>query len=266
MKILNFTEFINEAKSNDKNFMEQLIDYLKNKNYENYVETLEKMLQDPKLKNLIDAGFGGEFGNIKLKMQEKIIPVKNLSPTQNEIGMTQSLDYGLKNPECVGSYFHPTVEIVSPLITLNGKYVIDGHHRWSQIIVFNPDAKAVCLDFRGNITPEEMLKITQGSIAATTGELASSKKQGGNLYDMPEKEVRDHIEDTLEDSVFYALKAKDGKKFVNREDVVDYLVDGCKRLVKEHPILKNAPNRGYMPQTSEEPIKNMAKNVMTNIK
>lgn len=265
MKILNYTEFILEKKSDDENLKDQLLDYLKGKNYEDYVETLEDMMKDPKLRNLVEAGFDGTMGDLKLSFSEKVIPAANLNPTQNEIGLTQSLDYGLENPESFTIYFSPYAQIKFPIITLNGKYVIDGHHRWSQIFCFNPDAKVVCLDFKANISPYDMLKITQGSIAATTGEVQSISKQGENLYDMSESAIRKHIEKKLTEPVFLAFKTHDGKTFVNREDVVDYLTNNCQKLVKEHPLLKGAPNRGYMPQTSPEPLTNMKKNKMTYI-
>ena len=182
MRILPYAEFLFEGEY--QNFSErkkELVSYLKNKNYKNYIQTLNDMLKDPKLRALVEDGFGGELGDIQLDFSEQVIDVDKLDPTQNEIGLTQSLDYGLKSTKNFVKYFEPFVEIKHPLVTLNRKYVIDGHHRWSEILCFNPKAKVVCINYDGNITPIEMLKITQGAIAATKGEIESHEKHGENL-------------------------------------------------------------------------------------
>lgn len=273
MRILPYEEFLFEGEY--RNFNErkkELISYLKGKNYKNYIQTLNDMLKDPKLKALIEDGFGGELGDIQLNFSEQYIECDKLDPTQNEIGLTQSLDYGLKSTKNFIKYFEPIVEINHPLVTLNGKYVIDGHHRWSEILCFNPKAKVVCLDYSGNITPMEMLKITQGAIAATKGNIKSNEKHGTNIYDMKKFDIKKYIEQNIIDDVVLAFKTRDNNKFVDKTDVVNYLTDNAVAMIKNHPLLNNAPNRGLMPQTSDgdntkmsEPLKNMRDNKMTEI-
>ncbi|MBR4589570.1 MAG: hypothetical protein IKO36_02810 [Bacteroidaceae bacterium] len=273
MKILYYNEFLFEGEY--ENFNErkkELISYLKGKNYKNYIQTLNDMLKDPKLKALIEDGFGGELGDIKLKFSEKYICIDELYPTQNEIGLTQSLDWGLKSTKNFVKYFEPVVEIKHPLVTLNGKYVIDGHHRWSEILCFNPKAKVVCLDYAGNITPLEMLKITQGAIAATRGNIKSNEKHGTNIYDMKKIDIKKYVEQTIVDDVVLAFKTRDNGTFVDKQDVVNYITNNAVSMIKKHPLLNNAPNRGLMPQTSDgdnikmsEPLKNMRDNKMTDV-
>lgn len=272
MRILPYTEFLFEGEY--QNFSErkkELVSYLKNKNYKNYIQTLNDMLKDPKLRALIEDGFGGELGDIQLDFSEQVIDVDKLDPTQNEIGLTQSLDYGLKSTKNFVKYFEPFVEIQHPLVTLNKKYVIDGHHRWSEILCFNPKAKVVCINYDGNITPIEMLKITQGAIAATKGEIESHEKHGENLYNMKKFDIKKYIEQNLADDVVLAFKTRDNGRFVDRDDVVEYITNNTINLVKNHPLLNNAPNRGLMPQTSDgtdklsKPLQNMRDNKMTEI-
>ena len=57
-------------------------------------------------------------------------------------------------------------DVGGPVVTYNGKYVIDGHHRWSQVYAANPDAKVPTIDIRGNLKPSEMLKVVHAAIAA----------------------------------------------------------------------------------------------------
>lgn len=272
MRILPYAEFLFEGEY--QNFSErkkELVSYLKNKNYKNYIQTLNDMLKDPKLRALVEDGFGGELGDIQLDFSEQVIDVDKLDPTQNEIGLTQSLDYGLKSTKNFVKYFEPFVEIKHPLVTLNRKYVIDGHHRWSEILCFNPKAKVVCINYDGNITPIEMLKITQGAIAATKGEIESHEKHGENLYNMKKFDIKKYIEQNLADDVVLAFKTRDNGRFVDRDDVVEYITNNTINLVKNHPLLNNAPNRGLMPQTSDgtdklsKPLQNMRDNKMTEI-
>jgi len=272
MRILPYTEFLFEGEYH--NFSErkkELVSYLKNKNYKNYIQTLNDMLKDPKLRALIEDGFGGEFGDIQLEFSEKIIDVDKLDPTQNEIGLAQSLDHGLKSIKNFTKYFEPIVEIKRPLVTLNGRYVIDGHHRWSEILCFNPKAKVVCINYDGNITPIEMLKITQGAIAAARGKIESHEKHGENLYTMKKFDIKKYIEQNLSDDVILAFKTRDNGRFVDRDDVVEYITNNTITMVNNHPLLNNAPNRALMPQTSDgtdklsKPLQNMRDNKMTEI-
>ena len=83
----------------------ELENYLKGKKYADYVATLNKMLEDPKAKALLEDGFGGELGDTKLKFKVTEIPVKNLRPTQSEIDVTKSIDFPLTKPENINNYF-----------------------------------------------------------------------------------------------------------------------------------------------------------------
>lgn len=241
--------YISEQKQ--KSRKEELVDYLKGKNYPNYLDTLEDMLKDPKTKALIEDGFGGELGNTQLKFSERIIPVKKLLPTQQEIGMTQSLDYGLKGKNSVSLYFQDEpIEIKHPLITFNGVYVIDGHHRWSEILCFNPEAEMVCINYDGDMSPIQMLKVTQGAIAASMGKLVHTSSNGINLYNEKISTIQKYIEDTIKDEVVDDF-IKYNNDLENKNDVVDYITDNVQDLVNDYPPIKYAPDRDDMPQTSK---------------
>ena len=73
----------------NKERKKELEKWLKNKKYDDYVKTLNKMLEDPKAKALLEDGFGGELGDTKLNFSVKNINVSQLMPTQKEI----DLDY-----------------------------------------------------------------------------------------------------------------------------------------------------------------------------
>lgn len=229
----------------------ELEKYLKNKKYPDYIETLEEMISDPKLKVLVDEAFGGELGNIQLKFSEQNLSVKRLLPTQNEIGLESSLKHGLTKPENIKKFFSKEPIITKfPLVTFNSNYVIDGHHRWSEVLIFNPNAKMVCVDYSGDMSPIQMLKATQGAIAASLGDIPTSKRKGKDLYDCTENEIREYIEETIIDEVVDELIVQ-VFDINSKDEVIDYLVDNCMSLVNDHPIMKYAPDRDIMPQTDK---------------
>ena len=84
------------TKSN-KERRKELEKWLKHKKYDDYVDTLNKMLEDPKAKVLLEDGFGGDLGDTKLNFSVKEITCQNLIPTQSEIDLDKSIKYILKN-------------------------------------------------------------------------------------------------------------------------------------------------------------------------
>ena len=124
----NVYDYILEAKetSSNKERLEQLRKWLKGKNYEEYVDALNKMLEDPKAKTLLDEGFGTEFGDLKFKYRAKLIAADELYPSQNEIDIDKTIGAPFKNPDNINKqYVNPIVIANMPLVTFNGKYIID---------------------------------------------------------------------------------------------------------------------------------------------
>ena len=75
----------------NKQRRKELERWLKHKNYEDYVDTLNKMLEDPKSAALLEDGFGGDLGDTKLKFSVVNVPVSQLMPTQKEIDLDKSI-------------------------------------------------------------------------------------------------------------------------------------------------------------------------------
>lgn len=255
MKTLN--DYILENKELDKVIMSNsnskrrrlLKNYLKGK-YPDYVEKLEDMTKDPKARALLDDAFGGELGDVDLDFSEEVISVKRLMPTQNEVCLESSLKHGLTQPENIDKEYEPEVEIRNPIITFNKTYVIDGHHRWSEILIFNPDAKVKCINYDGDLSVIQMLKATQGAIAAAVDYIPVSTPKGDNIYKCTSTRIRHYIEDHIVDGVVENL-IKHNKPLSDKEDVIDFLIKNCEELVNNHPLIYNAPPRNIMPQTSK---------------
>lgn len=223
----------------------KMIELIQDKDYDETVDFVDEVVKDPKLKFLLGLGFGGDFSNLKLKLKKTNIPAKRLIPTQNEIGTDETLKYLVQGKD-IDVCFDKTTIIKKPIVTFQGTFIIDGHHRWSQIFVTNPDANIVCIDITGNLSPLSMLKAVQCTIGSNTGKLIRKDIQGKNLYDTTEKELRKYFQDNLSDTVRDNLL-----KYY--EDPEGSLVQNVIQLQRNNKPILNAPDRGEMPQTSKDP-------------
>lgn len=223
----------------------RMIELIQDKDYDETVDFVDEIVKDPKLKFLLSLGFGGDFSNLKLKLKKTNIPAKRLIPTQSEIGTDETLKYLVQGKD-IDVCFEKTTIVKKPIVTFQGTFIIDGHHRWSQIFVTNPDANIVCIDITGNLSPLSMLKAVQCTIGSNTGKLIRKDIQGKNLYNTTEKELRKYFKDNLSDSVRENLL-----KYY--EDPEGSLVQNVIQLQRNNKPILNAPDRGEMPQTSKDP-------------
>ena len=223
----------------------KMIELIQDKDYDETVDFVDEIVKDPKLKFLLSLGFGGDFSNLKLKLKKTNIPAMRLIPTQSEIGTDETLKYLVQGKD-IDVCFEKTTIVKKPIVTFQGTFIIDGHHRWSQIFVTNPDANIVCIDITGNLSPLSMLKAVQCTIGSNTGKLIRKDIQGKNLYNTTEKELRKYFKDNLSDTVRENLL-----KYY--EDPEGSLVQNVIQLQRNNKPILNAPDRGEMPQTSKDP-------------
>jgi len=223
----------------------ELIDLIQKKDYDETVDFVDDIVKDPKLKFLLSLGFGGDFSNLKLKLKRTTIPAKRLVPTQNEIGTNETLRYIIEGKD-IDVCFEKSTIVKKPIVTFQGTFIVDGHHRWSQIFVTNPDANIVCIDITGNLSPLSMLKAVQCTIGSNTGKLIRKNIQGQNLYDVSEKEISEYLEKNLSESVLENLE-------MYYENPVESLTKNVIQMQRNNTPILNAPDRGEMPQTSKDP-------------
>ena len=242
--------------TSNKQRRKELEKWLKHKNYEDYVDTLNKMLEDPKSAALLEDGFGGSLGDTQLKFSVQKIPVSQLMPTQKEIDLDKSLKHALTKEESFKKTFKNPIEINKPIVTFRKNYVIDGHHTWLQAIALNPNGKILAFNYDGDISPIQMLKAVQGTIAAVkaddnknNGKLPSNKVEGPNFFDddFDRKKIRKYLEDTFDDSLVdiyceYIKKCKD------RDDIIKYLEDRLLDIKANNYPFEAAPSRDDMRQ------------------
>ena len=238
---------------------QQLYDTL-GKKYESFVAGLDDIVADKKVRAALQAGLkDGDVHDDKINISDATIAVSNLRPTQNEIDINKSLNWPLeKKSEQLKTFLKGSnIEIMAPIITLNGKWVIDGHHRWSQVYAFNAKATMKCanLKFPG-MNPIDGLKAVQVAIAAAMGEVPQNTVEGTNLLVAPEDTVKKEIIRMIEGGsegkkALRILKMFNKIQQPTAEAAANYIWQQISIMQTKAKPAAGAPARGFMPQTDE---------------
>lgn len=256
MKTLNNYIFESHEVSttSNKQRRKELEKWLKHKQYDDYVNTLKKMLEDPKAKALLEDGFGGELGDTKLNFSIKKIPVSQLMPTQKDIDLDLSLKHALTNRKSLYATFKNPIEINKPIVTFRENYIIDGHHTWLQAIALNPKGRILAFNYDGKISPIQMLKAVQGTIAAVksaNGEdkLPSNDISGPNFFSksFDKKKIKKYIEDTLDEDLIDSFIELIGDCY-DWDSTIKWLTERLLDIKSNNYPFEGAPDREDMPQ------------------
>jgi hypothetical protein len=153
-----------------------------------FVQALQTNQEDV-IKSVLN-GLGDKNANDdKVKIVPTTVPIKALKPTQSEVVFSKSIPFALENPEIFMKYLSGDGPFkVGPpgndaIITLNGKFILDGHHRWSSLYSINPDASMHTFDIQvPGLQPLDALKLMQASIKKHSGAVPSNKGGGVNLF------------------------------------------------------------------------------------
>jgi hypothetical protein len=189
------------------------------------VDSDKKTVLDVILKGQQDA----DPDDDKAKVAATEIPIANLRPTQSEVVIDKSLPFTLGKPKLFKMY----VEGDGPfsvgvpgkndaIITLNGKFVIDGHHRWSSLFCFNPGASISAFDIQmPSMTPNQALIAAQAAIIDKHGSRPEASGGGTNLFTAGEGDIRDVVGSIVTDELAaqYAAFMND-PAFVKRMETV----------------------------------------------
>ena len=230
--------------------------------YEQFVADLAKKIKDPKFQEFLNMGIEDRAAQDDVvSVQEADIPVKDLQPTQSQIGLADSLGYlSTQAPQGGSAIAKGSVKpanVGGRIITANGKYIVDGHHRWSQVYLINPNATIPAYNFQvgGKLdSPKGVLKLAHLAIAAvdkavplvpadaatdifqTNGDREAIVKILSNP-----KVVSEELAAVL--APHYQVKT--------REDVINKIADNAESLFAATQASAAAgPERGLMPQTA----------------
>ena len=212
------------------------------------------------------------------------IALSGLQASQNEVGMKQSLANVLQGINATWDGIDwgnvdDLIEMMKPGATItfddallgattsNGDVVLDGHHRWSQATMVNPEGKVnIILSKASGLTADQVLKAVHLAILRKTGQDKTKSAKGGNLFDAGPDDVKGHL-DASERKVDPAtLKpSKDGvapyiaavMKMKGITDVEEGTTAAIERVMAAIKSLKGrivdgAPARTKMPQADDE--------------
>lgn len=215
--------------------------------YESFVTKLKSWAGDPKVTEFLKSGMSdGSKGEDKFTVSSGVIACSQLKPTQNEIDLNKSLNYPLKDANLIKRYLEgKNIVIGAPIIIFNSRYIIDGHHRWSQIFCINPEAKIQVLNFhKSGLGPEDMLKAMQIAILSNTGNIPTALVEGNNLLKISPQEIMKFVINNISDEAAKVL----GK---TKESAGKKIALNCKQMQTNNQPIKGAPARGFMPQTDD---------------
>jgi hypothetical protein len=235
------------------------------KNYDEFVSKLGDLAQDPKVQAFIKSGKAdGDLTDDKLNAVHTSIHVKDLRPTQNEIDVDGSLKWPLTKPESLRSYLQKgVVTIKAPIVVYNGAYIIDGHHRWSQLYAMNKEAVIDAIDLQGpSMNPIDVLKIVQLAIAGELGKVPTATVKGRNLLNEPGDFIAKYTVDTIIPECIEVFKKMRGVTLgtVSKQTIAGKIVvPNVMEMQKTSQPVPGAPKRSVMPQTDD------AKDAMLNI-
>ena len=254
-------------------------------NYEQFVSAIAHNADDPKVKAFLGGGLkdGTDASDDKFSFQDGAVDVSKLVPTQNEIDINGSLKWAIKDPKTFCNYvtsdgpFSPGGRIV----IFNGHYVIDGHHRWSQVYCCNKNAKIEATNAQiEGVEPLDVLKAMQASIALQLGKVPTASVQGTNLLQVDKGVLDSYLDKNLTDpfvkgvaanaDAVSKMKAATGGTTGEAEEAGPEMDapdaeggDNVKELIKAYiwsnveqmrstsqPI-EGAPKRDFMPQTDD---------------
>lgn len=230
-----------------------LIDMLKSKEYEDSVDFIETIVKEPKLKFMLSLGFGGEYADTELKLSKVSVPVYKLIPTQNEIGTDETLKYICTDAKNVKNCFEKSVVIKRPIVIFQNTFIIDGHHRWSEVYAINRNANIECINIDGKLSVISILKAIQATIGSNLGTLNTKEVEGKNLFKLSDKQILDYVKSNMTEKSLTELK-----KYY--DDPIEEIVKNCIQLRNTNKPYVNAQERGEMPQTSKDP------NLFTDLK
>ena len=213
-----------------------------------FVDKFSTIASDNKVLNVLKRGLqDGNPTDDVVSYTQGSTSVSKLIPTQNEIGMDESLKNILTDKYgSLGSFLQGKANVgPNPIVIYNGKYIIDGHHRWSQVFAANPKAVVPILNLVGKLPAMDILKIVHLSIATGANKLPLSSAKGTNLLLVGENDVRNYVLQNLDNKAL-AVWQRSGFKDANA--VAQHIVNNVK-LLQRNGVAKGAPPRTKMPQT-----------------
>lgn len=240
---------------------EEVVKKLKNSDYENFVRILNS---DGKSKAFLDyLTKHYQLGDDTIQTVKKsaaaegTVKCSQLVPTQQNISVKKSLGMvGDGDGWAVKIINTPESAFRDPTITYAGKYIIDGHHRWSKAYALNGgDCTIKVLNFPAidGVSWQDMLKATQLAIVTNKPGLGLiNKVPDDNMLGAggADEAAKVYIEKAGDD-VVTAMKEKG--RGDTKEAQAETIKKNITQMVSTSSPVEGAAPREVMPQTDKAP-------------
>lgn len=240
---------------------EQVIDKLTDASYEQFVKILNSDGKSQAFLNFLKQHY--KLGDDAIQTVKKSSAAlakarcSKLTPTQRNISLSKSLGMIKDKAKWTQKIVETPMEAFdTPTVTYAGRYIIDGHHRWSKAYAMNGgDSMIKVLNFPEieGVTWEDMLKAVQLAIVATTPSAKLINEVGNdNMLTTDKNTIYQFVLKNMCDEVAQMLKENgrgDSKKEAAKN--ITFNVLGMQKNKLSKPV-KGAPQRQYMPQMDDD--------------
>lgn len=137
---------------------------------------------------------------INMNVAAKQITAEELRPSQSQIDLKKALSHLFGEEDWQKFFGNETVEFTDPIVTFNGEFIVDGHHRWAEVMLINPDAKVDCLDFSNDIAIGEKDSVYD-FINKFDGVKASKDRISMDAYSISDKKLREYLFENFPDKL-----------------------------------------------------------------
>lgn len=248
-----------QVETKDAEAAEEVFAELKDADYEEFVKILNSDGKSKAFLNYLQQHYklGDDTIHTVKKSGATLAKGKcsQLIPTQQNISLSKSLGM-INKPGWSEKIINTPLDAFNdPTITYAGKYIIDGHHRWSKAYALNGgDSEIKVLNFPAieGVSWEDMLKATQLAIIAANPNAKLVNEVGNdNMLKSSKEEIKKFVIDNVCDEVVAALKAKGRGE--DKEAVADKIGDNVIEMQKTSQPVEGAAPRSVMPQTDVAP-------------
>ena len=242
-----------QANPNTARIVKEVDSILNEPRYEVFVKKLGEAAKDPKLRAVLIGGLlDGELLDDMVQHGNVMRMSQNLKPIQHEIDLEASLQWVGQTPDNVplmlrGGTLGPEHFGGVPLVASYGQYIIDGHHRWSQVYMINPEARLEVIDLNVE-DPRAALRRSQVAIAALTGEVPVARVgPSKNVFTMSPEEIRATIPKYLSPKFYQAFYNTYPDRFRTKEDVHNHIYENI-IMMRQQNRPQTDIRRELMPQ------------------
>lgn len=244
-----FTKLANLKEDETQDKLDDLSAAFQDSSVEAYVSLLKKYQSDPKVAAVLRAGTtDGKPRDEKFTVSKATYFAKVLKPTQNEIGAEESLknictdQYG-----SLDGFLKGKAKFPEPIITYNAEFILDGHHRWSQVYAAEPNAKIPSINVTGKFEPKDILKAIHTAIAVDAGatKTINANLKAGNLLEFTPDKTKKFVMDELQDK---ARKVWNANGYESDEAIATRIAENVEAMIQNSKPESWAPERSSMPQ------------------